>query len=401
MTIATMQFLDAWLGALLCFALGHGIRLKELLLGRRPPHDRFDRVLLIKLFGLGSVTLTTPTAAAIRDKYPRARVDLLTFSSNRVLAQALGCYDRVWTLDTKSFAVFAAGLFVLLRDVRRERYDAVLDLEFFSYFSHLLGFLFGIPRRVGFISPLRWRGLLSTDGVFFNHYRHITQVFLTQAHILGCAGDSSRLAQVTPPEAARARVRAALSERGVPAGGTRIAVNVNASDMCLERRWPAASFVELVRRLRARHADWSFLFVGGPEDVPYVKQVLAAFPKDEAAGLLDVCGAFDIVEFMALLQSCTLLVSNDSGPVHIAQLVGLPTLSFSGPAPPSLFRPLGPQNRVLYAGVWCSPCLNYYTLVGPICHGDNICMKQISVEQALAALEEHLGQLGGRLPPLR
>jgi ADP-heptose:LPS heptosyltransferase len=187
----------------------------------------------------------------------------------------------------------------------------------------------------------------------------------------------------------------------IPDTGIRIAVNVNASDMCLERRWPESYFVELIARLLKQHSDWIFLFVGSKDDVPYVDHVLSLFSEDQRSRLFNLAGLGDIKDFIAQVQTCSLLITNDSGPMHVAQLVDVPTVSFFGPAPPTLFHPLGPKNRVLYAGVWCSPCLNYYTLVGPICHGNNICMKEISVDQAFDAVEEHFARFNTLVPPVR
>lgn len=401
MSIPLMQFLDSVIGLLLCAVLGTFERLRSFVWSGRSIDERVERVLIVKFFGMGSIAMATPTIAALREKHPSAKIDLLTFAPNAEFAEILGCFDQVWRLPTSHFSEFAGRLLTLLPNLRGVRYDVVLDLEFFSYFSHLVSYLSGARRRIGFISPLKWRGALSTDKVFFNHYRHMTQVFLTQAHVLGCAQDPSRLARPVLAPSLDDRIRQVLASRGVPEQAPIIALNPNASNMCLERRWPAEYFSELVVRLRARYPACWFVFVGAPDEKDYVAGILSRFAPEETRQIIGLAGDLSIPEFLAFLKRCSLLITNDSGPSHMANLMELPTIIFFGPSPPSLLKPVGPKHRVLYKGVWCSPCLNYYTLAGPLCKGDNICMKQISVDETFSAVEEHVARLPSLMSAVR
>jgi ADP-heptose:LPS heptosyltransferase len=94
---------------------------------------------------------------------------------------------------------------------------------------------------------------------------------------------------------------------------------------------------------------------------------------------------------MALLSLSTACISNDSGPLHIAAALGIPTVSFFGPESPLLYGPRGNGHTVFYAGIYCSPCLNVYNAKQAMCSGDNTCMQAITPEQVISALLQPSG----------
>ena len=137
------------------------------------------------------------------------------------------------TIRTGSLRTFAADTLRVVRALRRLRPDAVFDLEFFSKFSTLLAALSGAPRRFAYELPARWRRLVTTDPVPYDHQKHITDVFLDQLPF-GAAPASLPAAPrlvVTPAD------RFSLGRKA--GGAARIAcMNINAGATSLERRWP-------------------------------------------------------------------------------------------------------------------------------------------------------------------
>ena len=388
MTPQSMRWIDSLLGAPLCLAASPWAWLYRRL---RPPRALPEEptILFIKLLGMGSIILTTPTIQAVRKRYPRAKLHLITFASNRALADNLGLFDAVLTLDTRNFWTFAAGCLRSVFGAWETSYDAVVDFEFFARFSALLSLATLAPRRVGFRSPLAWRGWLLTDGVLFNHYRHITENFMAQARALGVEGSVAKpLAPMRFSAAEENRVRDLLRQRGVPENAPFFVVNVNAGDMCLERRWPPAYYEQLISQLRRRYAAAWFVFMGSPGERAYVAEVLGRL--NDRSRIADVSGALSLAEVAALLKLSRLLITSESGPLHFAQSVDVPSVSLFGPGPPTLFGPMTERHRTLYAAVDCSPCLNYYALTGPTCHGDNICMKYLTPAMVQSVVEELL-----------
>ena len=90
-------------------------------------------------------------------------------------------------------------------------------------------------------------------------------------------------------------------------------------------------------------------------------------------------------ELCALLQRSALLITNDSGPLHLAEALATPTVSFFGPETPLLYGPTGDNQVVFYKGIYCSPCLNVHNQKQAPCKGNNVCMKLINPDEVFAS----------------
>jgi ADP-heptose:LPS heptosyltransferase len=163
-----------------------------------------------------------------------------------------------------------------------------------------------------------------------------------------------------------------------------ICININAGELCLNRRWPREYFAKLTRELLSTYNICVFL-LGGKNDKEYVKGLIRELPDDPR--VIDTSGKLSIKELVGLYSDCDLLISNDSGPLHLASMAGLPTISFFGPETPALYGPLGRNHHALYLDLYCSPCLNIFNSKLSRCH-DNICLKGISPESVLKLIEK-------------
>ena len=404
--------LDVALGLPLCalaFLLGLPRRALGRLLGAgthvRPPVV-VQRVLVIKFLGLGSVLLATPMLERLRRRHPGVRVTFLTFEGQAPLVGRLPCVDEVVVVPRGNlFALFAAVPGLLLR-LRRERFDVVVDLEFYSRLSNLVSWGSGARRRVGFFVRARWRGSLLTDAVYFNPTRPYGEAVMALLRPLGLLEEDDPLvvAPLVPPLVSHAEEDAAwtrLVTLGVPSRGTIVVVNPNASDLCVERRWPAERFGAFVKRFlrEVAHAD-RFVFVGAPGDAATVAEVLRSVDPSLLGRCLDLSGRTSLVELTVLLSRAALLVTNDSGPMHLASALGVPTISFFGPETPALYGPVGSRHLVFYAGHWCSPCLSVYNAKIAMCNGENECMRRIGLDEVVARSRSFCLSLLGMAPPV-
>lgn len=369
---------------------------------RRPPAERpVRRILVIKFLGLGSVLLATPMLRALRERWPEARITFLTFASNAELVSRLECVDEVVTVSRGSLRGLLAAVPALLLRLRRGRFDVVLDLEFYSRLSSLVAWASGARRRVGFFVRARWRGSLLSDPVYFNPTLPFGRAVLALLKPLGVPEpDTGRLAAPRLGTAEAATAAARLLSLGVPATGTLVAVNVNASDLCEERRWPADRFARLVERFPGEIAPVDrFVFLGAPGEEPAVHAVLDRLAPEVRAACLDLSGRTSPLELVVLLRRCALLVSNDSGPLHLAAALRVPTASFYGPETPALYGPVGDNHLVFYAGHWCSPCLSVYNAKIAMCRGENECMRRIGLDEVVARLATFCRERVGLAPP--
>jgi ADP-heptose:LPS heptosyltransferase len=376
-----LQRADKALGACAC-ALLQPLRWVRAL--RRRPRDP-RRVLLIKFWGIGSLQLLTPAVKAIRARRPGAELVFLTLSANRECAEGLGVFDRVVTLDVA--AVSWGGVFArilrLAGRLRAERFDEVFDFEFFTRFSAVVSVLTGARRTHGFGSTRVWRGRLHTDVVPFNRYWHVARNFRVLA-----GGEDGHNVVATDLEPVHFTPRddeavdALLDEVGLP-GSAFAVLNPNAGTLSLERRWPPARFVELARQL-AREDGLPALFIGAKSECEYTEGIALAAAD---AGATSVAGRLTTGMLAALLARAGAVVSNDSGPMHLAAALGAPTVGLFGPETPVMYAPLGVTALALYRPPACSPCINVHeNKVASCIYGEPQCLMNIEVDEVLDAV---------------
>jgi ADP-heptose:LPS heptosyltransferase len=389
--IRLMRRIDQFVGTPLCFALGLLKSIKERLSarGRGEPPRQITKVLVIKFWGMGSIVLTTPALRALKRAYPNSRVTFLTFEQNESVCRMIQWIDHVYPYRADHLLAFLASFFDLVRFMRRERFDVVIDLEFFANFTSIITALSAAPVTVGFHTPKFWRERFYTERASFDHSRHITEIFLKAPQALGAPADGYHLdALAVEEEATGASLQRILSERGVAATDQLISININSSPLDYKRRWPLDSYRELIGRILAHHRGVKILLIGSKEEALYVAELLRFLPA--SPDLVNLCGLIGPQQLVLLLQRSQLFIGNDSGPLHLAAAAGTPTVSFFGPETPALYGPRGGAHTVLYKNIACSPCLNVYHSKDNSSCRNNVCMKSIGVEEAWVAVSQKL-----------
>ncbi len=395
----TLQRVDSALGAAAC-ALLQPLRWMPARMVEHPSR----KVLAIKFWGLGSLQLLTPAIASLRRKHPFAELTFLTLESNREFVERLGVFDRVLSLDVRG-----AGWFTLARRIRRllwelrsYGYDVVYDFEFFTRFSSIVALFTGAPRRHGFESEKVWRGSFHTDRAMFNRYWHVARNFRVLA---GGENGLNVTARDTKPlrfdERDEARAFDIVRAAGIDPDSAFAVLNPNAGSLSLERRWPASMFIELAQRLVAEQ-DWSIALIGAEAEREYTESLRTRIGGARVANL---AGKLNTAELAAVFAQSTVVVSNDSGPMHIAAAMGAPTLGLFGPETPVMYGPIGLRARALYRPPPCSPCINVHDNKLSSCiFGEAQCLVALSVDEvheAAVALSEDRGFELDRAPRRR
>ncbi len=384
MNIQTMRVVDQYLGGAICLLLEITVRAGRLF-PRRSKGVPVRSILVTKYLGMGSILLSTPSLRELRRSYPDAKIIFLTFAGNVPFAARIPLIDEVLGFRTSSIFLLAVDVVSVIWRLRRDRVDIVLDFEFFARFSTIISYLTGAGRRIGYYLPKMWRGDLLTDQVHFNPYRHVTEVFAAQLAQIGLTVTDFSLVppEIHPDE--RESLRKLLKAEGVEDDARIVAVNVNASDLSSERKWPRQYFADLIVKLAVDPAK-RICLVGAPEEAAYVESLHRLLPDETRKRILNLSGRLSFHQFLALIAECTLFISNDSGPLHIAASLQIPTVSFYGPESPKLYGPVGEQNIIYYADIYCSPCLNVYNAKRAMCNGNNICMKGIEPSRVIGEL---------------
>jgi len=388
-----MRAIDRFAGVPLCWLSG---ALNALAAPKRAGSgNEVKTVLVVKFFGMGSVLLSTPVLSTLLANRPRPRVLYLTFSTNRELLEKTSLPIEVVTISRQSFAGFAATAVSALRRLRKEPIDVVLDLEFFSKFSTLVSVLSGARIRVGFDLPVRWRRSNLTHPVPIEHSCHVTRLFARQLEAIGMrATDDSGIARLSSSmeEKASMESKLGLTDHGPEV----ICLNINAGATSLERRWRPNRFVEVARQLVRDDPSRRIFFIGNGSERRYVGEALRQ-AGGEAAGFRNCSGELSVGELVALLERASFLVTNDSGPMHLAAAVGTPVVALFGPESPVFYGPAGP-SAVCYKSISCSPCLNVYNAKQTACPYNTRCMAEITTNDVLDAIRSLPPNGGVRTP---
>jgi ADP-heptose:LPS heptosyltransferase len=339
-----------------------------------------DSILIIKFFGMGSILLATPALRQLRVQFPNARIIFLTFSSNSEVLGELSFIDDRWFVDHRSLRSFIKSFSLLLIRVFSEKIDVVIDFEFFSKFSTLIGSLARPGRHIAFSLPTRWRLWNISDPVPLRTDCHISQTFLHALSPLGIE-TSDYVVPKIHPEHATASIRE-IEEEPVTAGI--ICINPNSGVTSLDRRWDGDRFTRVIEILQEENPAALFCLIGSVDEREYVDGIRSALTKNRNK-TVNLAGRLTFRELVTLFAHSTLLITNDSGPMHAAAAVGLPTVALFGPESPGFYGPLGNRTINLYAALPCSPCLNVYDAKVFKCPIDKQCMKAISVEQVVEA----------------
>ena len=387
MKIDTMKAIDHRVGLVICVALDVMERVLRLVRGRTREIGDVSNILVTKYFGMGSILLATPMMEALRRQFPDAKITLFTFERNRPLGELLTCVDEVLSLRTTGFGAFLRDLLVRLWQFRRRKFDLAVDLEFFSKFATIVTYLSGARARIGFQLRSLWRGDLLTHPVYMNQHRHITRDFMAMAEAAGARMGEPTVCTVTPSSAAVAiseeaetRVAELVQDNPRPI----VALNPNASELSFERRWPPERFVELAKRLLVQEPQIRLFAVGSEQDRPYVGDIVSQCD----GGMTNLAGQLSVEELFSFFRRCDLVVTNDSGPLHMATVMGTPTVSFFGPETPEFYGPLGASGRatVFYKHLYCSPCLSAQNVKTPVCGGNNQCLQAIGGDEVFEAV---------------
>ncbi len=396
-----LQRADKALGMAACLLL-QPWRWSRGLRARLATKERAKRVLMIKFWGIGSLQLLTPAAEDIRRRHPSSELVLLTLSDNAGFAQGLETFDRILTLNVRSssWPKIMLRILALVRVLRRERFEAVYDFEFFTRFSAVLSASTGAPRTHGFEAPNVWRGALHTQAAPFNRYWHVARNFRVLAGDTGIHDVMpTDIAPLRFSQADEQRVDALLSEHGVSSGQGFVVLNPNAGTLSLERRWPREHFAELAVRLE-RVENLPSVLIGSASEHAYTQQTLKLARSSGAHSPINLAGRLSTSELGALLARASAAVTNDSGPMHVAAAIGTPTVGLFGPETPVMYRPIGWNVRALYKPPPCSPCINVHDNKLASCiWGRAQCLMNLSVDDVFSETQALLRPGGVRVWP--
>lgn len=356
---------------------------------RRDHSVAFENVKVIvvaKLIGMGSILQCAPLLRALKQRYPNAKLIFVTMRSNRELLIRLSGVDEILLLDDRSVLLMARTTLRTIATLIRQRADLYFDLEVYSGFASLLALWAVTRNRLGFYRhSTAFKKGIYTHLVYFNTRMPVRQLYLQLGRVAGIpAGQNELMGPIAVYEHERSAVSRFLAETpGWQPEKPYIVMNPNASDLLLERRWPTESVLEAIHRLVSLGNQ--IVLIGAPNEAGYVQSLFDKLAPEIQVRVLNTAGRLKLGELLALLQGSACVLTNDTGPMHMAIALERPTVCLFGPANPEHYGQDLPFVDIFYAQVFCSPCL--YEADEPPCNGNNVCMQQIKPEAVVEAVE--------------
>jgi len=327
---------------------------------RNIPSDEIRSILIIRPGGIGDAALLAPALYKLQNFYPAAQIHVLAERRNAGTFALVPGIDRVFLYDTPS------GLI----DILRCSYDIVIDTEQWHHLSALIARLTGAPVAIGFDTNERRR--MFTHTVPYSHEDYEADSFLHLVAMLGTDTERDEIAQfLFPPE--DARLNAINLLKSVE---TDTFVTIFPGASISERQWGVEKFRCVVKNLEL--CGIGAVVVGSVDDRSLADAIVSGSRATNLAGCTSISGT------AAIISSSRLLLSGDSGILHVGVGLGVPTVSLFGPGIAAKWAPIGPRHRVLNMNFDCSPC----TIFGntPPCPRNVICLAGVTPEDGVNAI---------------
>jgi heptosyltransferase-2 len=336
------------------------------------------KILLIRFSSLGDIVLASPLIRMLRTSFPTAQID---FMVKREYADLLKCNPHLSSvIELRSDD--RAGLAALRERVRHERYDLILDIHD-SLRSKYVRALSG-ARSVRVVNKRRLRRfiLVRLKKNFYRRGAPVAERYLETVRRFGVRDDGAGLEQHVPPEIVES-VGALMAKFRLERYGTVIGIAPMARHFT--KRWPQERFVEFGIRY-AKEAGAKILIFGSREETDACGDIAQMINAATATGAAEsLAGRLTLIETAAVLDYCSLVVTNDSGLMHLAAARKRKVAAIFGSTVREFgFFPYGTENIVLErTGLPCRPCSHIGLAECP--KGHFRCMKEIGVDEVLAA----------------
>lgn len=300
----------------------------------RPGSEPLRRILFIRIDRIGDLVLSTPALRAVKEAYPDSELTVLASPSNAPVIFHNPCVDRTIVFNA------GGGLREGLRTIRRLRgcaFDAAVDpYNNYALKTAVLSFLSGAAFRIGYDSFGR--------GIFYHRAleegttpRHLVDIALDALRPLGIEA-SNRRPELFLSDEEKQQARDWLNARGL---GSRPVIGLHPGAFYPSQRWPLEYFSEVIHKIQNR-GDHDIILFGGPGDGFIVRDIASRLRREPP-----ILMGGGLRRFAAVLSRCDRLICNNSGPLHVAAALGIPTLSFMGPTVKETWEPIGDIHRVL------------------------------------------------------
>lgn len=348
---------------------------KELITKKKPPATKFKRVLLTRCDKIGDLILTTPAISALRDAWPNAYIGFLCNKYTQDILDGNPDVDEIIPLDKNGKHKGIFGFLKLVRKIRARKFEIMINFHPTNR-VHLLGFFARIPLRIGY----DWKmGFL--NNVIIKHKKQLgekSEVEYNFDLLKPVSIEYKKFPQtivVSPQEENRA-------EEEMRSRGLDRFVLIHPGASCISKMWPLRNFVTLAEKIRYNF-DIQVVFILGPGEEHMEKDIAHALGNK-----VIIYKNLELKKLVALISKCSFFISNDSGPMHIADAFEKPLIVIFGRNQPGLsphrWGPINKSAVVLWKDVGCKQCLAHN------CQKGFLCLQSISVQEVFDAFKNQM-----------
>ncbi|MDP6178794.1 MAG: lipopolysaccharide heptosyltransferase I [Desulfatiglandales bacterium] len=348
---------------------------------------RPNSILIVKLSAIGDVVHSLPLLEVLRKNFPEARIDWVVEEESSELIQAHKGIDHVIVSRRKSWqknffrkedrsAAFRE-IIRFFRELRSEEYELVIDLQGLFKSALLTGLSRG-KRKIGASGGREGSPLVLTEQPYpVGYNQHAVDRYLKITEYLKCSQNSWE-GLIPIRESDRRSMDRLIHDNGIQ---NKIKVAINPIARWKTKLWELNRFGILADRLQ-KELSCRVIFTGGRDDRANIDKIIARMEEKP----VNLAGQTSLKELAYLYSICGLLISTDTGPMHIAAAMDCPVIALFGPTAPWRTGPYGKGHKVIREGIECSPCFKKRCT-------NMACMDNITADRVFDAVQQVFNDL--------
>lgn len=281
------------------------------------------KVLIFRLGAIGDVVHTTGLLRALKNYNPQISIHYLTTRVPSKLLEYNHALDKIWISEDKSYSY----IYNFAKELKRENFDLLINLQPPTIRNKIFAHFIGAKKTLNYKKDFKFHA--------------VKNFFITASHAIKDLYLEEDLKLVIPEN---------FKDKFNDLSGMIIGFNMGVSGTRQGRRWPLEYWGNLAKIIIDEY-NCKIVLTGSNDDKEFSEQILNISPN-----IISFCGKLDIMENAALLSKCNLVISGDTGPLHIAAAAGTNVIGLYGAAPTSRTGPYGSHATTLYSSRNCVPC---------------------------------------------
>lgn len=320
--------------------------------------DNINKILVVNLAFIGDVILSTPVIRALKEKYPQSSISMLTIPLTAPIAQLNPYIDKVLIYDKKGDHKGLLGGWKVVTAIKKEKFDMAICMNF-AVRGAMLTWLAGIKYRIGYDAQ--------HGKIFLNYIVEASRKVIQHETL-----NHMMVLQPLGIKAIDYKIEIAVPNNIIEDTACKINFNKNKKNLVIcpfgsykKKNLDISEYCKIIKGLNDK---FDIYIIGGKKEEEGLNFLAekAGLNKDKI-----LAGKLNLQELAALIKLSTVLLSVDTGPLHIAQGVNTPVVALFGPTDPVIWGPRNEHDKIIYNNIECSPCWGRGT-----CE-KNICMEKI------------------------